>query len=889
MKKKILSFLISSSLIFSAFPVTVAAVQKDDYFSLMTTEDKISQMIMPSFRYSTDEGGDMNNVTEITAEIETALQNHSYAGVILFGQNTPTNENTIRLVDSLQKANAKGGERPQLLISIDQEGGSITRLGQGTVTPGNMALGAANDLNITKESAAIIGSELSALGINVDFAPDVDINNNPANPVIGVRSFSDDAQTVAQQGAAYVETLNNIGVISTLKHFPGHGDTDTDSHTGLPCIDKSYDELKNNELIPFQACINAGCQMIMTAHIVYPQIETNTYISQKTGEEIYIPATLSKTIITDILRGDMGFEGVVTTDAMEMDAIAEHFDKYDAAKLAINAGVDILLMPVNPISKEDFAELETYVSTLAQMADNGEISMDNVNASVQRILTLKENNGLFAPYDDSDIEERVEYALNHVGTKEIHDKEWELAKKTITLVKNDNDTLPLTAQNQKTVVLVPYDDETTPMNYAIKKLTNDGKIPDGAVIEAYSYYDKTVDEVLPMTESADNIIFMSEMYSERALKNDTAKMADTLADTIHENGGKFIVMSVNLPYDVARFEKADAIMLTYQARTMREDPGDKVKEIQQYGPNMPAALYMMFSKDDAPVAKLPINIPQLDENYSFTDTVLYERGFGLTYATEEEKVIMAEHTNITWGRSGESIVIRTNSTSDTVAIRIGGGLVATQNTEGVTIENGTVTLSGELANAILSDGTNTLRIIFADGEIEITVNVTTEEEKVIMAEHTNITWGRSGESIVIRTNSTSDTVAIRIGGGLAATENTEGVTLENGTVILSGEFANTILSDGENTLKLIFADGEIEISIFVTAEVKGEESSKIKEEDSSEIKDEESSNNSVTHISDSASTPKTGESYPFFIIPIFMVSGFIAVFASKKKNRKDTF
>ncbi len=629
--------------------------------------------------------------------------------------------------------------------------------------------------------------------------------------------------------------------------------------------------------------------MIMTAHIVYPQIETNTYISQKTGEEIYIPATLSKTIITDILRGDMGFEGVVTTDAMEMDAIAEHFDKYDAAKLAINAGVDILLMPVNPISKEDFAELETYVSTLAQMADNGEISMDNVNASVQRILTLKENNGLFAPYDDSDIEERVEYALNHVGTKEIHDKEWELAKKTITLVKNDNDTLPLTAQNQKTVVLVPYDDETTPMNYAIKKLTNDGKIPDGAVIEAYSYYDKTVDEVLPMTESADNIIFMSEMYSERALKNDTAKMADTLADTIHENGGKFIVMSVNLPYDVARFEKADAIMLTYQARTMREDPGDKVKEIQQYGPNMPAALYMMFSKDDAPVAKLPINIPQLDENYSFTDTVLYERGFGLTYATEEEKVIMAEHTNITWGRSGESIVIRTNSTSDTVAIRIGGGLAATENTEGVTIENGTVTLSGELANAILSDGTNTLRIIFADGEIEITVNVTTEEEKVIMAEHTNITWGRSGESIVIRTNSTSDTVAIRIGGGLAATENTEGVTLENGTVILSGEFANTILSDGENTLKLIFADGEIEISIFVTAEVKGEESSKIKEEDSSEIKDEESSNNSVTHISDSASTPKTGESYPFFIIPIFMVSGFIAVFASKKKNRKDTF
>ena len=879
MKKKVLSLLISSALIFSVFPVSVAAVQKDDYFSSMTTEDKISQMIMPAFRYSTNENGDMTNVTEITEEIETALQNHSYSGVILFAQNTPTNENTVRLVDSLQRANAKGGERPQLLITIDQEGGSITRLGQGTVTPGNMALGAANDLNATKESAAIIGSELSALGINADFAPDVDINNNPSNPIIGVRSFSDNPQIVAQQGAAYVETLNNIGVISTLKHFPGHGDTDTDSHTGLPCIDKSYDELKQNELIPFQACINAGCQMIMTAHIVYPQIETNTYISKKTGEEIYLPATLSKTIITDILRGDMGFEGVVTTDAMEMDAIAEHFDKYDAAKLAINAGVDILLMPVNPISKEDFAKLEEYVSTLAQMAENGEISMDNVNASVKRILTLKENNGLFTSYDGSDIEERVEYAVNHVGTKEIHDREWEIAKKTITLVKNDNDTLPLTVSNEKTVVLVPYDDETIPMNYAVRKLTNDGKIPNGAVVEAYSYYGKTVDEVLPLAEGADNIVFMSEIYSAWALKNDTAKMADVLADTIHENGGKFIVMSVNLPYDVARFEKADAIMLTYQARTMREDPGDKVKEIQQYGPNMPAALYMMFSKDDAPVAKLPINIPQLDGNYSFTDTVLYERGFGLTYMTEEEKVIMAEHTNITWGRSGESIIINTNSTSDTVVIRIGGGLAATENTEGVTLENGTVTLSGEFANTILSDGENTLKLIFADGEIEITVNVTSEE-KTIMAEHTNITWGRSGESIIIRTNSTSDTVAIRIGGGLAATENTEGVTLENGTVTLSGEFANTILTDGENTLKLIFADGEIEINIFVTGEIKKEESS--------EIEKEKSSNNSVTQISDNTSTPKTGESYPFFIIPIFIVSGLITVFASKKKKRKDT-
>lgn len=640
MKKKTLSITLALLLVMlssAIAPASAVTTKAEQYLSSMTTEDKISMMIMPHFRYSTDAEGNKTNVTQITDDIAATLEKHSYAGVILFGQNTQTNENIVRLTDALQKSNVSGGaDRPQLLITTDQEGGNVTRLNQGTMMPGNMALGAANDLNLTKEVATMMGAELTALGINADFAPDVDVNNNPANPVIGVRSFSDDPQIVAQHGSVFVKALNNARVISTLKHFPGHGDTDTDSHTGLPCINKTYDELKQNELIPFQACINAGSQMIMTAHIEYPQIETNKYTSKSTGESIYLPATLSKTIITDILRRDMGYNGVVITDAMEMDAIAKHFDKYDAAKLAIEAGVDILLMPVETSTKTGIDELDTYIATLAQQAENGDISMEKINAAVKRILTMKENNGLFDPYDGFDIESRVEYAVNNVGIKANHDREWEITKKTITLVKNDDNTLPLTKANQKTAVLVPYDDETIPMNYAVRKLTEDCKLPDGAVVEAYSYYKKGIDDVLPMIDGADNVVFMSEIYGAYALKNDTAKMADTLADTIHENGGKFIVMSVNLPYDAARFEKADAIMIAYLARSMPVDPGDKVKEMQQYGPNMPVALYMMFSKDDAPTAKLPINIPKLDDSYSFTDTILYARGFGLTYESEQE-------------------------------------------------------------------------------------------------------------------------------------------------------------------------------------------------------------------------------------------------------------
>ena len=1122
MKKKILSVILTAVLLTSMFIMQVSAVpdEPDGYLSSMSTEDKISYMIMPVFRYSEDAEGNKVNVTEITEDIEAALKKHSFSGVILMGQNTPTNENTVRLTDALQRANAAGGDRPQLLISIDQEGGNVTRLGQGTVTPGNMALGAANDLSITEETASIIGNELKALGVNADFAPDVDVNSNPANPVIGVRSFSDDPRIVAQHGAAFVEALNETGVISTLKHFPGHGDTDTDSHTGLPCVNKSYDEIRQFELVPFQACINAGSQIVMTAHIQYPQIETNTYKSKLTGEDVYLPATLSRTIITDILRSDMGFDGVVITDSMEMDAIAQHFDKYDAAKLAIEAGVDIMLMPFDPCTSEDFEEADTYISTLTQMADDGEISMEKIDAAVTRILTLKKNNGLFAPYDSSDIEQRVDYAVNNVGTKALHDNEWKITEKAITLVKNDNAALPLTAPNQKTVILVPYDDETIPMDYAVRKLTQDGKLPAGAVVESYSYRHKTIDDMLPLTEDADNVIFLSEIYSASALQGDTAQMADTICEAIHSRGGKFIVMSVNLPYDAARYQDADAIMLAYLAVSMPADPEDKIKEIQKYGANMPVALYMMFSKENPPTAKLPVNIPQLDENYGYTDAVLYERGYGLTYLSDptgefsveymsspfyeklvlalednkdkttmektlaaalsqegylnfstqgididaarsdgliwtgkelrmndqntgnteytrwaqnvimnrsgsdlyldcdwcaiftswcmyqagyytdeqlkkyyysysadprieydadswitafcfeqenvwytplaahkleaydwntyyhtdvdpfdlpfrsggliffswdgsgtyfdhsgivvgydpdthvltytngnsngqvitkqmdldteeeffgqpfmqnskrimayaeydrivplEQKEITADSTDIVWYKDADKgLRIQTNSASKIASVFIDGEYLGSNIESNMLLHAGNLAV-GKSELVGLETGIHEMKLVFDDGVI--TLALTIEETRKISAEPADITWDRSGGSIVIRTNSASDTVEICIGESTAADNSTEGVTFEDGTVTLSSGLANAVLADGENSVTLVFADGKTEISIFVTNESSQEESSEQSEESSGQSEEsseqsEESLEQSDEPVSDSS-------------------------------------
>ena len=658
MKKRLFAAFLAVVMLGSIFVIATTAsaqTKADEVFASMSTEDKVSQMIMPAFRYSTDEAGEKTNVTEITEDISATLSKHGYSGVILYGQNIVDNAQTVKLVDQLQKANASNSAHTQLLIATDQEGGTVSRLAHGTTWMGNMSLGAINDTDVTAEVASSVGNECAALGINVDFSPVVDVNNNPANPVIGTRSFSDDPQIVAQQGSAFVKALNDTGVISTLKHFPGHGDTDTDSHTGLPMVDKSLDELMSNELVPFKACVEAGSQMIMTAHIQYPQIEKDKYTSISDGEEVYVPATLSDDIITGVLREKLGYDGVVITDAMEMDAVGKHFNKIDAAKLAIEAGVDILLMPVDTTAKEGFANMDSYISTVAQKADGGDISMDKINTAVMRILKLKEKNGLLDAYSSTDIESKIDYAVNHVGTKKTHAREWELTKKAITLVKNDNNTLPLTKENEKTLVLVPYNNEVNSMVYGIKKLEADGKLPNGSSAEVVSFYKQAEDDVLALIDKADNVVYVSEVSGASGLKNANAQLADKIEEKVHSQGGKFIVLSNSLPYDAARYQKADAIMIAYLDAGMNVLPEDKESEIQKYGPNMPVAMYMMYSADDAPTAKLPINIPKLDDEYSFTGENLYERGYGLTYVKDITACDVTGVKNATY--TGKSITL----------------------------------------------------------------------------------------------------------------------------------------------------------------------------------------------------------------------------------------
>ena len=599
----------------------------------LTLEEKIAQMIMPAFRSWTKDDGTTEKVTQLNSAIADAIKEYAFGGVILFAENTQGTEQAASLICDMQKAALSSKPGIPLLVSVDQEGGSIYRLATGTAGPGNMALGAANDVENTKTMASIIGSELSALGFNIDFAPVMDVNNNPNNPIIGLRSFSDDPEIVSNMGAAFINGLHSQNVITALKHFPGHGDTSTDSHSGLPCINKSLEELEECELIPFAAGINAGTEMIMTAHIQYPQIEKETYKSISSGEEITLPATLSKEIITNILRGKLGFDGVVTTDALGMGAISEHFNPLDSARLAINAGVDILLMPIDVVDVSGLTQYHDYIKGIANMVEDGLIDEGTIDAAVTRILKLKYANKLMDLTIDK--EAMVANALSVVGSKENHEKEWEITSKTITMVKNDGVIPVNTSANSAIAFFAAYDNEAVPMDYAFNKLKMESVVDKAAEYEISCFTKQTElnDEQKKLVDFADTIVVDVESSGPSSMDPNAssgwqASFIDDLIAYAHKQGKKVIVISIKLPYDVARYQNADAILVAYNAKGMDEAPTRFTGETKAYGPNLPVAIGAVFG-EYVPSAKLPVNIFKLNPDYTYSYNLLYERGYGL--------------------------------------------------------------------------------------------------------------------------------------------------------------------------------------------------------------------------------------------------------------------
>ena len=261
----------------------------------MSMDDKISQMIIPAFRTWDDEN--VTNLNDFPA-LKKALKKHQYGGIILFSSNISDTEQVTRLLCDLQEnnENIEGTSfHIPYLTAVDEEGGLVICLSSGTRMNGNMAIGATADaVDNARTTGTILGEELASVGFNVDFAPVIDVNCNPSNPIIGTRSFSDDPIIVSELGTAYSEGLAGSNVIATYKHFPGHGDTDVDSHTGTPSVEKTYEEILESELVPFKNAIETGAEMIMTAHITYPLIDNEVTFADGVTKGFYPPPCLRK-------------------------------------------------------------------------------------------------------------------------------------------------------------------------------------------------------------------------------------------------------------------------------------------------------------------------------------------------------------------------------------------------------------------------------------------------------------------------------------------------------------------------------------------------------------------------------------------------------------------
>lgn len=329
----------------------------EETLSAMTTEEKVGQLLIAGF-YETEAG----------EEARSYIQDYHVGGLILYGRNV---ESVQQLTDLTNGLKALAGDGIPLFLSTDQEGGMVERM-----PPEIQKLPNAYDVSDPAAFGSALGAECAAFGLNTDFAPSLDIWSNPNNTVIGKRAFGADADTVTQRGLACLTAMEESGTIPVVKHLPGHGDTDTDSHVGLPVVDKTREELLEMELLPFQAAIDAGAPAVMVGHILMTQIDPDK------------PATLSSEVVTGLLREELGFDGVVFTDDLTMGAITQNYGLGEAAVLAVEAGCDVLLVC------HEAGSVDQVYTALLDAVDTGRITADRLDQSVRRILTLKQNYGL---------------------------------------------------------------------------------------------------------------------------------------------------------------------------------------------------------------------------------------------------------------------------------------------------------------------------------------------------------------------------------------------------------------------------------------------------------------------------------------------------------------
>ncbi|MEW2081331.1 glycoside hydrolase family 3 protein [Streptomyces sp. NPDC005283] len=557
----------------------------------MSLEEKIGQLfVMRVYGHSAtapDQADIELNIAEMGVRSAAELVAKYHVGGIIYfiwADNTRDPHQIADLSNGIQRAGLAQPTPVPLLISTDQEHGIVARVGKpATLMPGAMALGAGGSRSAARTAAQIAGAELAAVGIVQNYAPVADVNINPANPVIGVRSFGADPRAVAGLVAAQVRGYRSSGIAATSKHFPGHGDTTVDSHTGIPVITHTRAQWEETDAPPFRAAIAAGIDSIMTAHIQFPALDPSND-----------PATLSRPILTGILREELGYDGVVVTDALNMQGVRDKYGDHRVPVLALAAGVDQLLNP---------PDLAVAWNGVLSAVKSGEISVARIEESILRILLLKEKLGLFRqPFVSHREVDRTVGTRAHLAAAD------RIAERTTTLLVNEGGLLPLSGRGHGNLLIVGADPAsptgtTGPPTTVLANSFTELGFSATALSTGITPTAARIDEAVAVAGGKDAVIVGT--YNVSATSSQRTLVARLIA-----TGVPVVVLAIRNPYDIAQLGGARAALAAYSWTDVE----------------LRAAARVIAGRAD-PGGRLPVPVQRADD----PSRVLYPIGYGLTY------------------------------------------------------------------------------------------------------------------------------------------------------------------------------------------------------------------------------------------------------------------
>ncbi|MFE0086890.1 glycoside hydrolase family 3 protein [Streptomyces sp. NPDC058991] len=561
--------------------------------SRMSLEEKVGQLfVMRVYGHSAtapDQADVDANLREIGVRSAAELVERYHVGGIIYfvwAHNTRDPQQIAELSNGIQQAGLAQPTPVPLLISTDQEHGIVARVGKpATLVPGAMALGAGGSRSDTRKAARIAGTELAAMGIRQNYAPVADVNVNPANPVIGVRSFGSDPRAVSELVASQVRGYQGAGIAATAKHFPGHGDTVSDSHHSLPTIHHTREEWRELDAPPFRAAIAAGIRSIMTAHIVVPALDPS-------GD----PATLSRPILTGILREELGYDGVVVTDALDMAGVRQKYGDDRVPVLALKAGCDQLLNPPN---------LSVAWNAVLEAVRSGELTEQRIEESILRILLLKDELGLFRqPFVTREGVDRTVGKRSHLAAAD------RIAQDTTTLLADPAGLLPLSRRRHRNVLVVGADPAspsgtTGPPTATLTKGFTELGFTATALSTGITPTAARIEEAVAAAAGKDVVVVGTYNVSATSPQR-------TLVSRLVATGVPVVTVAIRNPYDIAQLTGIGfaASLATYSWTDVE----------------LRAAVRVIAGRAE-PEGRLPVPVQRADD----PTQVLYPVGHGLRY------------------------------------------------------------------------------------------------------------------------------------------------------------------------------------------------------------------------------------------------------------------